>query len=80
VKSAIGLWWTCWARPLSAFDSLKRKRGPSWGLGVVVGFNLAISATTLLALHLLGVEWAAASLLWLASAVTTVPILALLAR
>lgn len=60
--------WLCWTRPSRAFDFLKNRRGPGWGLRVVVAFNLAISATTLLSLHLLGREPA------LAPSITFLPV------
>ena len=48
------LWYTGLTSPSRAFDALKAKRAPRWGFTVVVAFNVAISCTTLLALHILG--------------------------
>jgi len=48
------LWWTGLTSPRRAFAELRSKPAPQWGFWVVLVFNLAISATTLLARYLLG--------------------------
>jgi hypothetical protein len=52
--SLFQLWRTGLVNPGRAFEELKAKPAPQWGLAVVVFFNVAISLTTLLALYLLG--------------------------
>ena len=41
------LWWTGLTSPQRAFAELRPKTAPQWGFWVVLVFNLAISATTL---------------------------------
>lgn len=53
-KSLIKLWWNGVTRPVRAFETLPVLPAPQWGFWVVLVFNLLVSATTLLALYLLG--------------------------
>ena len=48
------LWWTGLTSPRRAFAELRSKPAPQWGFWVVLVFNLAISAITLLGRYLLG--------------------------
>lgn len=50
----LGLWWNGLVSPGRAFEELRNRPAPAWGFRVVLLFNLAISATTVLAQHLLG--------------------------
>jgi hypothetical protein len=52
----IQLWWTAMIHPAKAFDEVKKKLAPFWGLWVVLIFNLMISLTTNLACYLLNQE------------------------
>jgi len=52
----VELWWTGVTRPRRAFDALGARPAPQWGFRVVLLFNLAISAFTLLPLYLRGAE------------------------
>ena len=47
------LWWTGLTSPRRAFAELRSRPAPQWGFWVVLVFNLAISATTLVR-YLLG--------------------------
>ena len=48
------LWWTGLTSPRRAFAEPRSKPAPQWGFWVVLVFNLAISAITLLGRYLLG--------------------------
>lgn len=48
------LWRLGTFRPRRGFDALRDVPAPAWGFRVVLAFNLAVSATSLLALQLLG--------------------------
>lgn len=56
ITHLVDLWWSGIVRPQRAFDALRALPAPAWGFRVVVTFNVAISATSLLALRLLGRE------------------------
>ena len=50
----LSLWFQGTFHPFEAFNALRNKPSPAWGFGLVAGFNLTISCTSLLALYLLG--------------------------